>query len=112
MLEAVVRIFLTEPTTKIEALARQVAEGCVEDVAQLVAGRVEDMTLSEARGYVRARSAAIVRRHTRLAIVRLPHAVQAWSTGIVRSATERIIPQVLRQTGVGVPRRLTPPLAA
>ncbi len=112
MLETVVRIFRTEPTAKIEALARQVAEGCVEDVTRLVAGRVEDMTLSEARGYVRARSAAIVRRHTRLAIVRHPQAAQAWTSGVVRAATERIIPQVLRQSGVGVPRRLSPPLAA
>ena len=112
MLKAVASIFRSNPTARIEALARQVAEVCVEDVARLVAGYVENMTLSEARGYVRARSGSIVRRHTRLAIGRHPQALQAWSPGIVRAATERIIPQVLRQTGVGVPRRVNTPLAA
>lgn len=112
MLEAVASFFRTKPTARIETLARQVAEACVADITPLVAGGVEDMSLSEARGYVRARSAAIVRRHTRLAICRSPQAVQDWSPGIVRSATEQIIPLVLRQTGVGVPRHVARPLAA
>ena len=112
MLEAVAKIFRTKSTAKIEALARQVVDASVADVAQLVAGRVEAMTLSEARGYVRARSAGIVRQQTRMAISRHPHALPEWSAAIVRTATERIVPQVLRQSSVGVPRRITPPLAA
>ena len=105
MLEAVAKVFRSEPSAKVEAFARQVVDESVADVAQLVAKQMEGMTLSEARGYVRARSAQIVRRQTRLAIHRHPHAAPDWSASIVRTATERLVPLVLRQTGVGIPRR-------
>ena len=106
MLEAVAKIFRSEPSAKVEAFARQVADESVQDVAQLVANQMEGMTLSEARGYVRARSAQIVRRQTRLAVNRHPNATPDWSASIVRTATERLVPLVLRQTGVGIPRRV------
>lgn len=112
MLEIVHRMFLTRPTAKIEALARQVAEVSLDEVACLVASRIEEMTLSEARGYVRARSAAVVRRQTRLAVNRHPQATVEWQTAIVRAATDKIIPQVLRKVGVGVPRLSPQRLAA
>jgi hypothetical protein len=112
MLEAVGRLLRIQPAAKTEALVRQVVEASLQDVARLVARRVEDMTLSEARGFVRARSAAVVRRQARIVLSRLPQARAEWHASIVHLATERIIPQVLRQTGVGVPRRVTAPLAA
>lgn len=105
MLEAVAKVFRPEPSVKVEAFARQVVDESVEDVAQLVANQMEGMTLSEARGYVRARSAQIVRKQTRLAVNRHPDAAPDWSASIIRTATERLIPLVLRQTGVGIPRR-------
>ena len=105
MLEAVAKMFRSESSAKIEALARQVVDESVENVAQLVANHMEAMTLSEARGYVRARSAQIVRRQTRLAVNRHPDAAPDWSASIIRAATERLVPLVLRQTGVGIPRR-------
>ena len=112
MLEAVAKVFRSEPSAKVEAFARQVVDESVEDVAQLVANQMEGMTLSEARGYVRARSAQIVRRQTRLAVNRHPDAAPDWSASIVRTATERLVPLVLRQTGVGIPRRVDTRVAA
>lgn len=106
MLEAVVKIFRSEPSARVNAIARQVVDESVEDVAQLVTSRMDGMTLSEARGFVRARSAQIVRRQTRLAINRNPSAESDWNALIIRSATERLVPLVLRQTGVGIPRRV------
>ncbi len=105
MLEAVAKMFRSESSAKIEALARQVVDESVENVAQLVANHMEAMTLSEARGYVRARSTQIVRRQTRLAISRHPYAAHGWSASIIRAATDRLVSLVLRQTGVGIPRR-------
>ena len=105
MLEAVAKMFRSRPSAKMEAFVRQVADESVADVAQLVANHMEGMTLSEARGYVRARSAQIVRRRTRLAINRNPNAAPNWSALIVRRATERLVPFVLRQTSFGIPRR-------
>jgi hypothetical protein len=104
MLEAVAKIFRSQPSAKINAITRQVVDDSVADVAQLVANRMEGMMLSEARGYVRARSAQVVRRQTRLVLHRHPIASADWSASIIRSATERLVPLVLRQTGVGVPR--------
>jgi hypothetical protein len=104
MLEAVAKFFRSEPSARLETIARQVVDESVEGVAQLVAERMEGMTLSEARGYVRARSTQIVRRQTQLAIHRHSSAVPDWSASIIRVATERLVPLVLRQTGVGIPR--------
>ena len=105
MLEAVVEILRSEPSAKVEAFARHVVDESVEEVAQLVANQMEGMTLSEARGYVRARSAQIVLRQTCLAVNRHPNAAPDWSASIVRTATERLVPLVLRQTAVGIPRQ-------
>jgi hypothetical protein len=66
------------------------------------------MTFSEARGYVRARAVGLVRSQARLAIGQQPGANLLWLEEVARSATEQIIPQVLRQTEVGVPQ--SPPL--
>ena len=105
MLEVVAKIFRSPSSAALETIARQVVDECVKDVAQLVADHMEGMTLSEARGYVRARSAQIVRKQTRLAVNRHLNATAEWSASIVRSATERLVPLVLRQTAVGIPRR-------
>ncbi len=112
MLGTVARMFRSQQSARIEALARQVADDSIADVAALVAFRVASMSLSEARGFIRARSAQIVRRSTRLAINRHPAATSDWTAAIIRSATERLIPLVLRHAQVGVPRRREVPAAA
>ena len=94
-------------TKEIESLARQVVDSSIDGVCQRVGNRMDNMTLSEARGYIRARAASTVRRHTRLILSSQKDANPAWAASIVRTATERIIPLVLQQLGVGVPRLAT-----
>lgn len=88
----------------IEALVRQVTETSLEEVLERVCVRVDQMTLSEARGYVRARAAQVVRRQTRLTISKQKNADFQWADSIVPAATERLVPLVLRRARVGVPR--------
>lgn len=95
----------TLPSGVMDTLVRQVAELSLESVVERVAARIDEMTLSEARGYVRARAAQVVRRQTRQAISQYQEATEDWPRAIVPAATERLVPLVLRQTGVGVPRR-------
>jgi len=99
MINVIAKLLGAPPASRVDVLSRQVAELSLESVCQLVGERVESMTFSEARGYVRARAAQIVRKQSRLAISRQAGAEQAWTV-----ATERIVPLVLRQAGVGVPK--------
>lgn len=112
MIKAIAKLFGAASASRVNALSRQVADLSLESVCQLVSDSVESMTFSEARGYVRARSARVVRRHARLAISRHPGADLAWTDEVARTAIERIVPQVLRQTGVGVPKAATARWAA
>jgi len=104
MINVIAKLLGAPPASRVDVLSRQVAELSLESVCQLVGERVESMTFSEARGYVRARAAQIVRKQSRLAISRQAGAEQAWTESVVRVATERIVPLVLRQAGVGVPK--------
>ena len=105
--------FLNRPSTElVNTIVRQVAEQSIEGVCQLVAASVSEMSLPEARGYVRARAAKIVRRHTRKTMSRQPVAVQELHSEVARAATEKILPAVLRRTGVGLPRPVKLPMAA
>ena len=108
MFGAVAKLFHHKPHAKIEALAQQIVEQSLEDSVRRVADHLEGMSLSEARGYVRARAAQVVRKHTQVAINRQPKAMAAWSHSITTLATERIIPLVLRKSGVGMPRTVAP----
>lgn len=85
-------------------LARKVAEQCQNDVCQLVMGRMDSMTLSEARGYIRARATPIVSRACRRHLASLPRVDSAFEESISRLAAERIIPHAIRIAQVGVPR--------
>jgi hypothetical protein len=105
MFERIAKLFGASPSPVVDALVRKVAELSVESVAARVAVQVEAMSLPEARGYIRARATQVVRRQTRLAIAKHPGASLAWTRSIVRASTERLLPLVLRKTGVGLPRQ-------
>jgi len=107
MIQQLIQMFGPSHMKEIESLARQVVDSSVEGVCQRVGQRMDNMTLSEARGYIRARAASTIRRHTRLILSQQKNANPAWAASIVRTSTERIIPLVLRQLGVGVPRLAT-----
>ena len=112
MFAGIAKLFGAAPSAAIDALVRQVADLSLEGVIERVSARIDDMTLSEARGYVRARAASVVRRQTSQAISQHQDATDDWAGMIVPAATERLVPLVLRQTGVGVPRRNTMRTAA
>lgn len=80
----------------LDALVRHVAEASVEAVSQLVSERVGTMSVCEARGYVRARAAAEIRRQARLAFSRQPGVDPVWESLVVLRATERVAPLALR----------------
>ncbi|MEQ8836355.1 MAG: hypothetical protein RID07_06070, partial [Lacipirellulaceae bacterium] len=82
---------------KIEQLSRQVAEQSVDFVCQLIANSTRGMTLCETRGYIRARAGAEIRKQTRLLLASEAASVTEHRSMIVEAATNRIVPQVLRQ---------------
>ena len=90
MIKAIAKLFGSASSSRIDALSLQVVEASVENVCQLVRGQVACMKLSEARGYVRARAASIVRRQSRLAIGGHPGADLAWTDVVARTAIERL----------------------
>lgn len=87
-----------------EPLIRQIADSSLAEVCRQVEGRLQDMSLAEARGYIRARATQIVMHEARLAIANSRDVEYASMADIVRQATERLIPQVLRRSYVGVQR--------
>lgn len=95
---------IATPSAKVRTLANQVAEASLSDAIRLISTELAGMSLAEARGYVRARCGRLVRRQTRIAIKALPTADASWSPAVVSIATERLIPLVLREAKVGVPR--------
>lgn len=92
-----IRLLTRSPRPKeIERISCDVAEQCREAVHARLRDTIRKMSLSEARGYIRARAGHVVRRETRIA---LPgdsrHAVQARGR-IVHLATERVVHSVIR----------------
>ncbi len=103
MIKSIAQLLSAASSRRVAALSRQVAEASVEDVCTTVGGKVESMSFSEARGYVRARAAGIVRKQTRLAVTQDASVHPVLAEAVARLATEQIVPLVLRKTGVGVP---------
>ena len=94
---------ISSPGINLDPIVRQVTESCVSEVLDQVVGRIEGMSFSEARGYLRARSTKIVIRQTRVATAALGALTPDQWELIVHRATERLVPQVIRQARVGVP---------
>lgn len=103
MIKSFAQLLGAASSSRLDALSRQVADQSVEDVCSAVRGQVESMSFSEARGYVRARATRAVRKQARLAIGLQAGASETLLESVTRMAIERVVPQVLRKTGVGVP---------
>lgn len=97
MIEYFLRLLESRDQSKINAVAAQIGEASVEEVCRKLGNRCDQMTFSETRGYVRVRAAQVVWRHTRRQIACSQNLPDKWAGAIVRQATERILPQVLRQ---------------
>ena len=82
---------------KIEAHARQLAKLSVDGVRRRVESRIFPMTTSEIRGFVRALSAYVVRRQNRIKLAALGRLPSDWQAAIIRQATDRLVPLVMRE---------------
>lgn len=106
-LAALLRRWIPDERT-VRSLAADAARRCETAVWQQVGERASTMPLAEARGYVRARSAAIVERQVELALLGSPH-VAAWRTDVLEQALEATVVRaidVLRTRGAAAtPRR-------
>lgn len=80
----------------IDAPARQIAELCLPEVVELVAGQTTEMTLCEVRGYIRARAARAVRRRVQICVAETtdlrPHEAM-----LRRRAIDCLVPVVMRR---------------
>lgn len=103
MIKSFAQLLGAASSSRLEALSRQVADQSVEEVCSAVRGQVEAMSFSEARGYVRARATRAVRKQARVAIAQQAGGSELWLEPITRMAVERVVPQVMRKIGVGVP---------
>ncbi len=101
MLKFIRSLFQPKRRANLEPLVRQVIEQCLADVCNLVQGRLQSMSLSEARGYVRARSTQIVLQQARLAIANSPEVDYSQLAKVSRQVSELLVVQVLRRTKTG-----------
>jgi transcriptional regulator of heat shock response len=104
LIKKLVSLLLGKVKTNAESLVRQIAEQSLAEVCHQVEGRLRAMSLSEARGYVRARASQVVMRETRLAIANSREVDFTAMPDIVRQATERLVPQVISRTYVAAHR--------
>ncbi len=86
-----------------DALVRYVVEASVERVAAAVATPVVNMSLCEARGYIRGRSGLEIRRQARQAVARRADVPAAWEYHVAVAAAERIAPLVIRRLAAASP---------
>ena len=82
---------LGNPTERLSGIAQRVAERSQREVAQRVAGRTAGMSAAERRGYIRARSAAVVQRECDVALAENRHLRAADRDVLVELATNAVI---------------------
>jgi hypothetical protein len=97
LIKKLVRLLLGSVQNPAEPLVRQIAEQSLAEVCHQVEGRLHGMSLAEARGYIRARASQIVMREARLAIANSCDVEFTAMADVVRQATERLVPQVIRR---------------
>lgn len=90
---------------QIEVLAIEVAERCQTAVQTRLGRQTSNMKPSEARGYVRARATAVVRRETSAMFSDRRELPSGLREELFRQATEQVVTLVCRRTGAGQPSR-------
>lgn len=104
MFKTLIRLVRGSIGQNAEPVVRQIVEKCLVEVCDQVEGHLQGMTLSEARGYVRARATRVVMREVRAVIASSSNLEFVSMAVIVRHATERLIPRVIRRTYVSATR--------
>ena len=90
------KVSLPTRAEKIRQLAQQVAASTLQAVESRVAHRLPELQLAEARGYVRARSAGIIRKELDQLLAERP-SLQSARGELHRLASEASIRQVIWQ---------------
>jgi hypothetical protein len=85
---------LWRSTERLTEIAQRVAERSQREVAQRVAGRTAGMSAAERRGYIRARSAAVIQRESDVALAENRQLRAADRAALVELATNAVIAAV------------------
>jgi hypothetical protein len=104
-LQAILRNWFQDDRT-LRALAAEAARRCETAVWQHVGPRASTMPLAEARGYVRARSAGIVRHQVELVLLGRP---ELKATSHIRITQDALELAVVRAVEVMRTRRVAQP---
>jgi hypothetical protein len=80
---------------RIADLAQEIADQSIEAVRDRVDGRISALGMAEARGYIRARSAAVVRPAVEAILRSSSDLKPAWRSQLVEKATEEVVRRLL-----------------
>jgi hypothetical protein len=88
LLEMVARF---RPDARMARLAERIADRCQAAVWERICRRAPGMAVAEARGYIRARAAAVVHAEVESALAEQPVIARAWRSRLVEMVTEEVV---------------------
>jgi hypothetical protein len=97
---------LWRPSERLAEIARQIAERSQPEVSQRVSGGTAGMSAPERRGYIRARSAAVIHREVDRAMLQQPILRAADRPALLQLATDAVITAVACKTPPARRRRV------
>ena len=106
MIQHLMRALSVSQRKALDLMSREVAASSEETVYRLVVHSVDSMSLSETRGYIRARASREVRRRTRRALADIGESGTDQIAKVARRSTERLVPVVMRRLSAVPPRAL------
>jgi hypothetical protein len=80
---------------RVAELAETIAEQSLEAVRDRIDGRIASLSMAEGRGYIRARSAAVVRPAVDETLRSNREVKPAWRSQLVERATEEVVRRLL-----------------
>lgn len=95
------------PEARVMALAEQIAGDCRHAVWQRVGNRIVGMSQPAARGYTRARAAAVIDHEVDRAAAQRKRSGSTWRRKLVHYTTDAVVRMVMAQAQV-VPAVATP----
>ena len=94
------------PSDRLAEIATQIAGRSQDAVAERVSGRTAGMSAAERRGYIRARSAAVIHREVDKTMLQQPHLQADDRTALLQMATETVVTAVACETAAARKRRV------
>ena len=96
-------LFLTD---RVEEFSNTIASRSQSAIWNRVAHQVASLGAAEARGYIRARAAAVIHQETNRLITEVGSRFESRRRRLTESATEKVIPWILTQAQLLRERRL------